>query len=148
MRLNLQTFTPTITIKCCGKPKQLVKLLVKISIFCWKSEWDCGWDAPCAQEGKICAPAHKKAGPGLGAQTIPRDGWSPQGGLQSLPLAFGLSTTEDTSQADVSPVLAGGTCQAAERGDAILERYNCFCPWSKLPPVSCLPVNRYGISQL
>lgn len=58
MHLNLQTFTPTITIKCCGKLKEL--LIVKISVFCWKSEWDCGWDAPCAQEGKICAPAHTK----------------------------------------------------------------------------------------
>lgn len=30
--------------------------------------------------------------------------------------------------ADVSPVLAGGTCQAAEGGAAILERCNFPCP--------------------
>lgn len=44
------------------------------------------------------------------------------------------------------PVLAGGTCQAAEGWAPTLERCDVFHPQGKLPPGSCLLLIRYGIS--
>lgn len=39
---------------------------------------------PVPREEKSVLLHTQKAGPGVGAQTVPRDGWSPRGGLQSL----------------------------------------------------------------
>lgn len=134
-------------------------LIVKIPIFCWKSEWDCGWDAPCAQGGKICAPAHTKGRSWCWGTNSPQGWMEPTGwfavtdchwglvwALQSWLMSISLAVS--ISLASVSPVLAGGTCQAAEGVPPILEWCNFLCPWGKVLPVSCLPVNRYGVSQL
>lgn len=80
---------------------------------------------PVSRKEKSVLLHTQEAGHGLGAQS---PGMEPRGGLQSVPLGLGLSTTEGTSLAHVPPVFAGGTCQAAEGGAPVLEGWNFLCP--------------------
>lgn len=71
MHLNLQTFTATITIKCCGKLETTVSsedhhILLEKRVRSWLRCSLC--------PGRKSVLLHtQEAGPGLGAQTAPRD---------------------------------------------------------------------------